>query len=66
MAAALTHFTGVAHSVAGRDVAHVLLLHANALAADHLGQVLDDFRARGVVFVTLSEALSDPIYGRDD
>ena len=66
LADALAHFTEVAQSVAGRDVAHVLLLHANALAADHLGRVLDDFRARGVVFVSLTEALSDPIYGRED
>jgi peptidoglycan/xylan/chitin deacetylase (PgdA/CDA1 family) len=66
MSAALEHFTAVAGSVAGRDVAHVLLLHANALAADHLGRVLDDFRARGVAFVSLSEALADPIYGQRD
>lgn len=66
MSAALAHFTKVARSVAGRDVAHVLLLHANALAADHLGRVLDDFRAQGVVFVTLREALADPIYLQDD
>ena len=66
MSAALEHFTAVARSVAGRDVAHVLLVHANSLAADHLGRVLDDFRARGVVFVTLSEALADPIYSQTD
>jgi peptidoglycan/xylan/chitin deacetylase (PgdA/CDA1 family) len=66
LSAALEHFTAVARSVAGRDVAHVLLLHANALAADHLGRVLDDFRAGGVAFVSLSEVLADPIYGQRD
>lgn len=66
LSAALAHFAAVAQSVAGRDVAHVLLLHANALAADHLGQVLDRFRAQGVEFVTLAEALSDPIYRQTD
>jgi hypothetical protein len=52
--------------VAGRDVAHVLLIHANALAADHLGQVLDHFQTQGGTFVSLTEALADPIYGLDD
>jgi len=66
MSAALAHFTEVARSVAGRDVAHVLLLHANALAADHLGRVLDDFRRQGVAFISLTEALADPIYGQND
>jgi hypothetical protein len=66
LSAARTHFTAVARSVAGRDVAHVLLVHANALAADHLAQVLDDYRAGGAVFVRLAEALSDPIYSLPD
>lgn len=51
----------------GRPVAHVLIMHANLLAADHIGEVLDAFAARGVQFVTLDEALADPIYAeRDD
>ena len=66
MAAALAHFTEVGRSVVGRDVAHVLLIHANALAADHLGRVLDEFRTQGAVFVTLTEALGDPIYLQTD
>jgi peptidoglycan-N-acetylglucosamine deacetylase len=66
MSAALAHFTEVARSVVGRDVPHVLLLHANSLAADHLGQVLDEFRTQGAVFVTLAEALADPIYLQND
>jgi len=66
MAAALAHFTAVADSTVGRDMPHILLLHANALAADHLGRVLDDFRARGVVFVSPADALTDPIYHEPD
>jgi len=50
----------------GRPVAHVLLMHANLLAADHIGEVLDAFTARGVRFVTLDEALADPIYAERD
>jgi peptidoglycan/xylan/chitin deacetylase (PgdA/CDA1 family) len=66
MSAAVEHFTGVARSVAGRDIAHILLLHANALAADHVGRVLDALQAQGAVFVTLTEALADPIYRQND
>jgi hypothetical protein len=66
MLAALAHFAEVARSVAGRDVAHILVLHANALAADHFGRVLDECQKRGAVFVTLDEALADPIYEQND
>ena len=66
MLAALAHFAEVARSVAGRDVAHILVLHANALAADHFGRVLEEFEKQGAVFVTLDEALADPIYERND
>lgn len=44
----------------------VLLLHANALAADGLGRVLDAFREAGLRFVTLEEAMRDPLYARED
>ncbi len=50
----------------GRDVDHVLLLHANVLVADRLGALLDSLSARGFTFVSLEEALSDPVYARPD
>jgi hypothetical protein len=50
----------------GRDPAHVLLLHANALAADHLGALLDALVADGFRFVSLDAALSDPLYRLPD
>ena len=60
------HYRTVGRERAGREIAHVLLLHANALAADHLGDVLDALRADGFDFVPLSEALADPIYAQPD
>jgi peptidoglycan/xylan/chitin deacetylase (PgdA/CDA1 family)/glyoxylase-like metal-dependent hydrolase (beta-lactamase superfamily II) len=60
------HYRSLARERAGREVAHVLLLHANALAADHLGAVLDALRADGFSFVPLEEALADPIYALPD
>lgn len=46
----------------GRAVPQVLLLHANALTAEQLDALLERYEARGVVFVPLREALSDPAY----
>lgn len=46
----------------GREIPHVLLIHANALNADHLDPLLDMLEERGYRFVTLEEALKDPAY----
>ena len=63
---ATRHFRAVATARVGRPTAHVLLLHANALAADHLGALLDALTSDGARFVTLDEALRDPIYALPD
>lgn len=51
----------------GRDVPHVLLLHANQLNADQLDRLLSmlvaEFEAR---FITLDQALADPVYRLPD
>lgn len=63
----LRHYRDVARERSGgRDPAHVLLLHANALNARHLGAVLDAYREEGVEFVPLSRALDDPLYDEPD
>lgn len=64
--AAVAHYRGVARQKLGRDVKHVLLLHANTLAADHLGDVLDALREDGARFVALEVALADPVYSEPD
>jgi peptidoglycan/xylan/chitin deacetylase (PgdA/CDA1 family) len=50
----------------GRDIAHTLLLHANALNAEYLDDLAAMFRRRGYRFVTLEEAMSDPAYRSPD
>jgi peptidoglycan/xylan/chitin deacetylase (PgdA/CDA1 family) len=50
----------------GRDVAQITLAHVNRLAGDHLSDVLSALRARGWQFVSLQEALSDPVYALPD
>ena len=52
--------------VAGYEVKQILLLHANQLEADHIGELLEVFRKRGYRFVTLEEALGDPAYSLPD
>jgi peptidoglycan-N-acetylglucosamine deacetylase len=49
----------------GRDIAHILLLHVGAFDAVMLDTILKDFRAKGVTFITLDEALDDPVYRID-
>ena len=46
----------------GRPIPHVLLLHANALNADHFGALAAMLKQRGYRFVTLDDALGDSAY----
>lgn len=49
-----------------RQIAQVLLLHANALNTDHLDRVAAMLRDRGYRFVSLEEAVGDPAYDHED
>jgi peptidoglycan/xylan/chitin deacetylase (PgdA/CDA1 family) len=49
----------------GRDVKYVLLMHVGAFDARMLPELLTLYRAKGVKFISLPDALSDPAY-RDD
>ncbi len=53
-------------ALVGRNVPHVLLLHANALNAAHLGRLLDALGDHGYAFANLDRVLEDPVYARDD
>ncbi len=55
--AATDHADAVARRKTGSTIPHVLLLHANALVADHLDALLLALRARGLAFVSLDTAL---------
>ena len=50
----------------GRNVRHVLLLHANELNADNFDALVKVMTDRGYRFVTLELALADPIYQAPD
>jgi len=60
------HFRAAGRVKFAREVDHVLLLHANAIAARHIGEVVDGLEADGFTIASLEEVLSDPVYSRVD
>lgn len=56
----------LARNLFGRDIAHTLLLHANALNAEYVDDLAAMFRRRGYRFVSLAEATADPAYRSPD
>ena len=56
----------VSRDLLGREIAQVLLLHANVLNADYFPRLAAMMKGRGYRFVTLEDALRDPAYARPD
>ena len=52
----------VSNELFGRPIKHILLLHANELNADNFDRLLGMLKAKGYRFITLEEALTDPVY----
>ena len=52
----------VANELFGRTIKHILLLHANELNADNFDALVKVMTDRGYRFITLEEALKDPVY----
>jgi hypothetical protein len=50
----------------GRDIRHILLLHANMLNADRFADLAAMLERRGYRFITLDRALEDPAYQSPD
>ena len=49
-----------------RNIAHVLLVHANELNASWFATLADELSGKGYEFITLTEALRDPAYESAD
>jgi peptidoglycan/xylan/chitin deacetylase (PgdA/CDA1 family) len=62
----IDYYTHLHKQIFGREIPHVMLLHASRLNADTIEQVLALFTARGYRFVTLTQAQSDPAYASPD
>jgi peptidoglycan/xylan/chitin deacetylase (PgdA/CDA1 family) len=61
-----TAMEGVSRDLLGREIAQVLLLHANSLNADYFPRLAAMMTGRGYRFVTLDDALRDPAYAGPD
>jgi len=64
--AAVRHFRTVSTESLGRQVSHILLLHANEMTADNLDELLGALSAEGARFISLDEALRDSAYRLED
>jgi len=60
------YYEKFSHDLIGYEPKQILLLHANWLEADHIGEILELLRKRGYQFVSLEQALSDPAYSMPD
>jgi peptidoglycan/xylan/chitin deacetylase (PgdA/CDA1 family) len=60
------HFQNLARDELGSDVSHILLIHLNRINADHLMTLLDWYAAEGWTFITIQDALSDPVFSKPD
>ena len=55
-----------ARDIFGRNIRHILMVHANRLNADAFGDVAAMMKERGYSFISIDEALKDPVYARPD
>ncbi len=62
LAGRIAYYDALAHRVLHRDVAHVMLLHTNAINAAFLPDVIEMLRADGWTIVRPGDAFDDPIH----
>ena len=60
------YFEKLSKDLVGYEPKQILLLHANWLEADHIGELIDLLRKRGYQFIALEAALEDPAYSQPD
>lgn len=62
----LEYWENQSQALFGRNIAHTLLIHANALNAEHFDDLCEIFFKKNYEFVTLDEALNDEAYKSKD
>lgn len=62
---ALDWADAVARDITGRRAKHILLMHAGAFSALMLDEMLTLYETKGVRFISLDDALSDPIFAAE-
>jgi peptidoglycan/xylan/chitin deacetylase (PgdA/CDA1 family) len=63
--ASLAYEQALSRQLYGREVPLVLLMHLGAMDAKMLPRLLAQYRATGVRFVSLQQAMADPVYAAD-
>lgn len=58
----LNYYERQSNNLFGRDIPHILLLHASLLNADYIDELADLFRRKNYRFISLDEALKDSVY----
>ncbi len=58
----IDHWDALADELYHRPIRHVLMLHANRINRDYLGQILGYLNENGFSFIDLDEAYKDPLY----
>ena len=58
----LLFFESQSEKLLGRNVKHILLLHANAINADYLDELAERYQGHGYSFISIEEALKDTAY----
>lgn len=66
MEAKFAYYENQSNKLFGRDIKQVLLVHANAINADHFKDIVAMLQKRGYKFITLQDALSDEAYASPD
>lgn len=66
MMAKLAHYEKKSQMLFGRKIDQVLLIHANRINADLLGDLAAEIEKEGYEFASLTEVLKDPAYLSDD
>ncbi len=63
---AFTFAEMLAEETFDRAIPHIFLIHANAINADYLGQMMGRLQARGYRFIALDTAMNDAAYATPD
>ncbi|MEO7970477.1 MAG: polysaccharide deacetylase family protein [bacterium] len=66
MEAKFAYYEQQSRKLFGRDIKQVLLVHANAINADHFKDIVALLQQRGYKFITLEAALTDKAYASPD
>ena len=62
----LVYFESVTEEVVGTAIPQILLVHVNDINADNLDKLLQLLKAHHYEFISLGEALEDPVYRQKD